>query len=336
MRKVPLGKTGLSVSKTAIGTVPLQRLDFSESVRLLRSCYDNGVNFYDTSDNYGETAEKVGAAFEGVHDVVVATKISTTDYGKAVLSIETSLRALKTDCISLIQLHNHENYTNGALQAAAKAQRKGYVKHIGYTTHDLHRAVAAAKSGLFAAIQYPLNFLIHQNEMPLISECQRLGVGLIAMKPFAGGMIKDPALSVAFFNRFEHIIPIYGIQTHGELAKLIELENNPPQNDEEFLLYAENERERLSPAFCRGCERCAGVCPADIRVGYAGRLGDFFYRNPPSKYLSDDTWYNEMQKVLSCIDCSACVRSCPFGSDMRPSMKRSYEVFMGFWNTIVV
>jgi len=330
MKMVELGKTGLKVSKTAIGTVPLQRLGFDESVRLLRECYEQGINFFDTSDNYGGSDEKVGAAFAG-RDVVIATKVSTEKYDAAKASIENSLKALRVEAIALVQLHNPKQIDNGALEAVQEAKRKGYVRHIGFTTHDLKRAMAAAQSGLFDTIQYPLNFLSGEKESELISLCNSLGMGLIAMKPFAGGMITEPAYSFAYFRQ-RNVVPIYGIQRKSELDALIALENAPPNmEDETFRKQYEAERVRLAQQFCRGCDRCAGVCPAGIDVNYAGRIGDFFYRNPPSKYLKDDSWYNKMQYVKECTNCGKCVGVCPFGSDMRQPMKRSYEIFMQFW-----
>jgi len=330
MKIVELGRTGLMVSKTAIGTVPLQRLGFDESVQLLHECHEQGINFFDTSDNYGGSDEKVGAALAG-KDVVIATKISTENYDAAKASIEKSLKALQTEAIALVQLHNPDRYDTGALEAVQEAKRKGYIRHIGYTTHNLERAMVAAQSGLFDTIQYPLNFLSGGKEEGLISLCDRLGVGLIAMKPFAGGMITNPAFSFTFFRQ-RNIVPIYGVQRKSELDALIALENAPPNMENEaFQKQYEAERERLAPKFCRGCDNCAGVCPVGIDVNYAGRIGDFFYRNPPLKYLKDDSWYNKMQYVKGCINCGKCVGACPFGSDMRQSMKCSYEVFMDFW-----
>jgi len=333
---VELGETGLIVSKTAIGTVPLQRLGFEESIELLRECYEQGVNFFDTSDNYDGSDEKIGAAFAKTNlhkkpEVVIATKISTERYDEARVSIEKSLKASRTDCIAIAQLHNPKSYETGALEAAQEAKRKGYIRHIGFTTHDLERAMCAAKSGLFDTIQYPLNFLCGEKEEELISLCDKLGVGLIAMKPFAGGMITEPAFTFAYFRQ-RNVVPIYGIQSKSELDALITLENAPPNMaDKEFGKQYEMERERLAQQFCRGCDRCAGVCPAGIDVNYAGRIGDFFYRNPPSKYLKDDSWYKKMRCVLDCTNCGKCVGACPFSSDMRQAMKRSYEIFMDFW-----
>jgi ferredoxin len=83
--------------------------------------------------------------------------------------------------------------------------------------------------------------------------------------------------------------------------------------------------------FCRCCDRCEAACPQSIRPGYAGRMGDFLYRNPPHKYLTD-AWRELMLRVPSCTNCGACVAACPFGVDLREKMKESYEVFFDLWD----
>jgi aryl-alcohol dehydrogenase-like predicted oxidoreductase len=106
MRTVTLGRTGLTVSKTAFGTVPIQRLPEADAIALLRQAYDGGITFFDTADTYTTSEMRVGKAFEGMmHKITVATKFPAHLSG-SVGAYRNSLRALKTDCIDLLQLHN--------------------------------------------------------------------------------------------------------------------------------------------------------------------------------------------------------------------------------------
>ena len=50
MKKILLGNTGLSVTKTSLGCLPLQRRSREDAVALLRAAYEGGVNFYDTAN----------------------------------------------------------------------------------------------------------------------------------------------------------------------------------------------------------------------------------------------------------------------------------------------
>ncbi len=139
------------------------------------------------------------------------------------------------------------------------------------------------------------------------------------------------ALSDLYFRARENVVPIYGIQRMSELNILLELEESPPELDEHMRQWIELGKKNFGGLFCRGCDRCAGVCPQNIRVGYASRIGDFFYRSPVEKYLTYK-WFEEMQRVPNCTGCGECIRHCPFGLDLREAMKKNYAVFMDFWS----
>lgn len=45
MKKIPLGNTGLEVTKTAMGCLPVQRIPTAEGARLIRAAFDGGITF---------------------------------------------------------------------------------------------------------------------------------------------------------------------------------------------------------------------------------------------------------------------------------------------------
>jgi len=331
MDKIRLGKTNLMVSNISIGTVPLQRLNFGDSVELLQNCHAAGINFFDTSDNYGDTDAKLGAALANT-GAIIATKISQTDYDGAKAGIAKSLKNLGRAAIDLIQLHNPKNIAPPALKAAQEAKEAGLVRHIGFTTHNLEIAIAAANSGLFDTIQYPLNFLSSAAEEGLIALCAARDIGLIAMKPFGGGIIKYPALAFAFFAARPTIVPIYGIQTRAELAALLALSAAPPDPaNPDFAAYYAAQRDQMAAEFCRGCELCHMACPAKINISQTGRLASFFDRNPPAKYLADRQFFDMIENTHNCQNCGKCAEACPHKSDMRRAMAHSRRVFAEYW-----
>ena len=337
MKYVRLGKTDLTVSKTAIGTVPIQRLSRGDAVKLMRSAFDGGINFFDTADNYEKSEEKLGYAFESNrHDIVISSKVSVTKYDDAMTHLTNSLRDLKTDYIDIMQLHNPKNVPDGALKddalaALRDAKEKGYIRHIGYTSHDLQRATESVTGGNFETLQYPLNNLSGEKDDELLGLCAKNDVGVIAMKPFAGGMIRMPELPFLYFRSKENVVPIYGVQRQSELDALLEMENSDFEMDKFWEIRMEEYRKNYRKLFCRGCDRCLSACPQGIRPGYMGRIGDFLYRNAPPKYLSE-TWHKQVQDIPKCTGCGSCVAACPFGCDLREKMKESYDVFMSFWN----
>ncbi|MCC8190498.1 MAG: aldo/keto reductase, partial [Planctomycetes bacterium] len=226
LEKVRLGKTGLMVTRVAMGCIPIQRLDEAGAVALLREAYDSGVNFYDTAHVYTDSEAKVGAAFAGGlrQNVIIATKAMADTYEKTMEQLEESLRRLRTDYIDIYQWYNPadlEDFQNrrGPYQAMLDAQKAGKIRHIGITNHHLDRALTAIRSGAFATLQFPLSLLSSDNELAMTRECVERDIGVIAMKAMCGGMIPDGRLPFIFLNQYQHIVQIWGIYRPEELRK---------------------------------------------------------------------------------------------------------------------
>ena len=68
MRKIRLGKTGLMVTATAMGCLPVQRCDEDCAVKLLQAAYEGGINYFDTANAYTDSEKKIGLALSNVRD----------------------------------------------------------------------------------------------------------------------------------------------------------------------------------------------------------------------------------------------------------------------------
>ena len=143
IKKVQLGKTGLMVTKTAMGCLPIQRISHEAAKALLRKAYDNGINYFDTANMYTDSEEKIGEALHDVrHNIVISTKSGGTDYKTVTEHIELSLKRMQTDYIDIFQFHNpavmpSPEDEKGAYTAALDAKKKGYIRHIGISNHRL-------------------------------------------------------------------------------------------------------------------------------------------------------------------------------------------------------
>ena len=76
MQHFTLGRTGLEISPTGFGALPIQRIPKADAVRLLRRAFDGGMRYFDTARVYSGSEEKVGEAFAGGlrDEIVLATK----------------------------------------------------------------------------------------------------------------------------------------------------------------------------------------------------------------------------------------------------------------------
>lgn len=334
MERTRLGRTNLQVTRTAFGVLPLQRVDMPEAIRILRRAYDAGINFYDTARGYTDSEEKIGAALSDVREkVIIATKSGAASRSKLLADLETSLHCLRTDYIDVYQLHNPGSLPDpddpeSSYAGLLEARNKGMVRFIGVTNHRLDVAIQAVECGLYDTLQYPICSISSDKDLALIEKCRAAEVGLIAMKPFSGGLITNARAAFAFLRRFENVVPIWGFQRMEELEQLIQLEENPPDMDPEIAAAIERDRAELSEEFCRACGYCL-PCPADIPITMAARMSLVLRRMPYEKFLSDE-WREKMHRIERCRECGHCRDNCPYGLDTPSLLKKmlaDYEEF---------
>jgi aryl-alcohol dehydrogenase-like predicted oxidoreductase len=328
-----LGRTGLVVSRTGFGALPIQRVSEAEAGALLHRAFDAGVDFFDTARMYTDSEHKIGAALTDVRDeIVIATKSMARDRKTLLEQLETSLRELRTDHIDLYQWHNPAvvdyDDPDGAYAGMVEARDKGLVRFLGLTNHRVDVALAAATAGNFDTIQFPLNFLASANELSLIEVCRANDVGLIAMKGMSGGLLRRPDAAFAFLRQFDNVLPIWGVQRMVELEEFLAYEEDPPALDDEMLGLIESERAELSGGFCRACGYCQ-PCPAHIPIETAARLSLLMARAPYAPFLTDE-FREQMERIEECTECGHCRANCPYGLDTPALLRQNLKDYREF------
>jgi len=335
MRSVRLGRTGLEVSATSFGALPIQRVDFATADRLLNRALDAGITLIDTARAYSDSEEKIGRAVSARRDAfVLATKSAALTREGLLQDLETSLTLLKTDHVDVLQLHNPNELPDAddpdsAYGGLLHARTEGKVRFIGITSHRRTNAVSAAESGLYDTLQFPLSAISSDEDMALAGLCRQHDIGLIAMKGLCGGLLTDIAAAFAFFLQFDNVVPIWGIQRDEELEEFLALERQPPLLHAEMRVRIQSEREELSGAFCRGCGYCL-PCPADIPIPMAARMKYLLRRAPTERFFSED-WQAQMRRIEQCQDCGQCRERCPYDLDtpaLLRDMLEDYEMML--------
>ena len=142
MEKRQLGRTGLMVTRTSFGVLPLQRVDFETAKKILQRAYDAGINFYDTASGYTDSEEKNGYSLSDVrNNIIISTKCSGAKNKSDVLNkLKDSLKSLKTDYIDILQLHNPKQLPDpddpeSTYAGLKEAQKLGMIRFIGITNH---------------------------------------------------------------------------------------------------------------------------------------------------------------------------------------------------------
>ena len=337
MRYFELGKTGLRISRTGFGALPIQRVTFEEASQLLNRALDGGVNYIDTARAYSDSEEKIGRAISHRRgEFFIATKTGAQDAKTFQSHLETSLRMLRTDCIDVYQFHNPSfvplpGGADGLYDAALQAQREGKIRFIGITNHSVERARQAVASGLYAVLQYPFNHLATDEEIALVESCRDAGVGFVCMKALSGGLITNARLSFAWLDQYDHIVPIWGVQRMPELEEILGFSENPPAMDDAVRAGIEKDRAELAGAFCRGCGYCL-PCPAGIPINNANRITQLLLRSPWRSWVTPE-WQANMEKIEDCIHCGACASRCPYGLKPYETLREHLAFYREFVRT---
>jgi predicted aldo/keto reductase-like oxidoreductase len=310
------------------------RLEKKEAVALLHYAYEHGVTLFDTANAYADSEEKVGEAFHGMRDkVVIATKTAKRDAAGAMEHLELSLRKLRTDYIDVYQLHQvskeseWEEITgpNGAMEAILKARDEGKVRHIGFTSHNLNVAIKIAKTGRFATVQFPFNFIESDPEKELFPLAREIGMGILAMKPFGGGALDDGKLALKFILQSKGVVPLPGFDATWQIDQAIStLQENPGEITGEELAAIERYREELGKEFCRRCEYCQ-PCPQGVEITPAMQYELVSRKMPLETLLSFSG--PAMETVQNCIECGTCIERCPYSLSIPQVIKRNYDLY---------
>jgi aryl-alcohol dehydrogenase-like predicted oxidoreductase len=207
-----LGSTGERVSAIGIGGFHLggQTLPEPDSIRIIRTALDSGINFLDNCWDYnkGQSEIRMGKALrDGYRDsAFLMTKIDGRDRKTATKQIDESLHRLDTDRIDLLQFHECIRMDDperifaagGALEAALDAKDSGKIRYIGFTGHkspDVHLTMldlAVRNQFQFDAVQMPLNVMdAHYDSFAnsVVPDLVKAGIGVIGMKPMGDRII---------------------------------------------------------------------------------------------------------------------------------------------------
>ena len=334
MEMMRLGRTDLSISRTGFGALPIQRVDFDTARAILRRAYEGGINFFDTARGYSDSEEKIGYSLADVRDdIILATKIPDCDKKTWLEKLQTCLKNMKTDHVDVLQLHfmpelPDPDDSDSCYAALKEAQKKGMTRFVGITSHRLDVALAAARSGLYDTVQFPLSAISDAKDLALIDVCKEYDVGLIAMKALCGGLLTNARIAAAFLRQYENVVPIWGIQRLSELEEFLTLEEDPPVLDEGMRAEIEEQRRELGDDFCRGCGYCM-PCPVEIPISFASRMAYGIRRLPSENFLTEE-WQEKMARIENCTDCGQCRERCPYELDPPALMRKMYEDYKTF------
>lgn len=209
---VTLGKTGIKVSRLAMGTGTngyghhsnqTEELGIRGLADLLHTAYDEGINFWDSADQYG-THPHLKQALKGIprEKVVVLTKTRASTADEMKDDLDRFRKEIGTDYLDIVLLHMMTDSDwpvekQGAMEVLARAREEGIVHAHGVSCHTLGALEAAANSDWVQIDLARINPLgvVMDAELPtvtgILKKMHAAGKSVVGMKILGGGQLRD-------------------------------------------------------------------------------------------------------------------------------------------------
>ena len=205
MRKQKLGSQGPEISVVGFGAWEAggsgwgAEVPDEQTIEAMRAAVDAGITWIDTAEIYGggRSEELVGAALEGLDDVLVFTKVAPKGAGTGFRPEEikkaarNSLTRLRRDVIDVYQLH----WPTGSIPveetwgAMAELVDEGIVRYIGVSNFDRELIERCEKVRHVDSLQPHFSMLHHDGRHRFFPFCETNGTGIVAYGPLAFGLL---------------------------------------------------------------------------------------------------------------------------------------------------
>jgi aryl-alcohol dehydrogenase-like predicted oxidoreductase len=236
MRYRNLAGTEIDVSEVGFGVWTVStgwwgEVNDERSVRLLRSAFEKGINYFDTADTYGSGLGEtiLAEAFGGMRDeVVISTKIGYDFYNHTQrrgqqerpqdwsedfirFALEQSLTRLGSDYVDFLQLHNTkmdaiEDDALFELMEEFKGEGKirAYGVALGPKIGWLEEGVKAMRERDLAGVQMIYNLLEQDPGRALIEAARETETSLVVRVPHSSGMLEGRYTEETTFAKNDH------------------------------------------------------------------------------------------------------------------------------------
>ena len=320
MRKRTLGRTKLAVSEIGLGGVAFSWLAKRESEEVLDYCLDRGVNYIDV---YVGTGDKIRDALRRRRgDFVISTRTDP-------LKVEDALKDFGLDYIDIMQItmvDAEEHYTEAVkgIEILRRHKEKGDIGFIGIGTHCADLYMKIVEEGHFDTIMLPFNYIEDEITSQVIPAARRREIGLLAMKPLAGGNIENATASLKYILKHDVASAVVGIASIKEAEEDIRVGEESIELAADEKKYLRELKERLGANFCRRCGHCIfpEPCPAGIEIRLL-MMAETVAMQSRRKTLSDET----LNKVKECTQCGRCEEICPYNLPISELLPRKVEEY---------
>jgi hypothetical protein len=366
-----LGRTNLEISEISLGTEHLRRQPKEVVKQVIKEAVEAGINYFDILLNNQEYLENLREAIEPYREKVHLAvhirvgeeqgqyrKFSDVEKCREAYKLMLERLGLEKVDVAIIQfVDNEDEYQEvikpgGVMDYAVELKEKGIAENIGMSTHSYRVAQKAAKTGKIDVIMIWVNFINHgiAEKEEALKVCMEEKVGVLAMKPFAGGnllvmeeekQIHDEGKGILKKLGIE-ITPVhchsYVLSQPGVTASLFGVKNSEElQESLKYLEATEEEKDfgevlktfgkELKKELEGECQLCNHCLPCEVGIDIAG----VFYLLKKAKMGKKEEAQKEYQglekKAGDCIACGNCLERCPFSVEIIEKMEETAGMF---------
>jgi len=213
MEKAVLGRTGLEVSRLALGGLFISEIGggFDGAMATVRRALDLGVNYIDTAPAYADGEEVLGRCLEGVRaPVILSTKLGgrpqpfdPQDADCLMRSVRESLRLLRRDTIDILMIHepdrpgqygwwtDRETFDGPVTGVLERLKADGAVRFTGLGGTTAYEMVPIMRTGRFDVVLTAFNYslLWREARIEVLPVAEELGMGIIVGSPLQQGAL---------------------------------------------------------------------------------------------------------------------------------------------------
>jgi len=319
MKRMTLGRTGLEATRFGFGGIPIQRVSEKQAVETVLHAVERGIDFIDTSRGYTTSEQRIGMALQQTDKrVIIASKSRSRTSDGIRADLETSLKELQRGHIEIYQCHFVKNINEyeqvispgGALEGLIKAKEEGLIGHFGVSCHSLDLLDRVIDDGLFHTIMVCFSLLEPEARERIIPKAIDKKIGVIAMKPFSGGVIDNARLALKYVFSHQDILVIAGVEHKGLFDENWAIFQGSYELDDEEKEGIEEIRKRYERNFCRRCDYCL-PCTEGISIQTILGIRSIIKRTG-NAMLRRGRRQDVIEKARHCSECGECMTRCPY------------------------
>ncbi|MEN8126420.1 MAG: aldo/keto reductase [Planctomycetota bacterium] len=363
------GKTGLNVSAVGFGGMRFDiKRSREENAEIVRYAVDQGINYLDTAPGYCEDQSEdiFGIAIKQMaakrDNFYVSTKGMPQDFDtaeKAIAQVDKSLKRLNTEyidfyhvwCIRRWNQYELAVKPGGQYEGLLRCREQGKIRHIVVSTHLRGPEVKTLlEKQEFEGVLLGVNILNFLYRWEGVEAAEKMGLGVVAMNPLAGGVIPQHESSLQFLAnegetpteaalRFciscpQITITLNGFTTKEHIDTACNVADNAkPFTDDDIgriRHHITNNMDKL----CTGCGYCMGRCPVDIPIASFMQ----FYNKKLLHGKNEEEMVKELDferewgmiadrnaNAADCVQCGRCEMACTQHLDIIRRLEHAAE-----------